>query len=75
MVKLKKIIWAFRYKRAVKTADRMHSLDGRTYYVILWNGRMKVVPKWRMKQLVAQHRFRKGTTIRDIEKRALYIAG
>lgn len=43
------------------------------FYVIYLNGRLKVVPKKNIKELVARHRFRKGITVQDIEKRALFV--
>ena len=36
-------------------------------------GKLKVVPKKNICELIHRHRFRKGTTIRDIEKMALFI--
>lgn len=36
-------------------------------------GKLKVVPKRNICELIHHHRFRKGTTIRDIEKMALFI--
>lgn len=36
-------------------------------------GKLKVVPKRNICELIHRHRFRKGTTIRDIEKMALFI--
>lgn len=43
------------------------------YLVILLNGKLKVVPKQAVKELVRTHRFRKGVTPADIEKRALFV--
>ncbi len=43
------------------------------YFVIYLNGSLKVVPKKTIKELVARHRFRKGVTVDDIERRALFI--
>ena len=37
------------------------------------SGKLKVVPKRNICELIHRHRFRKGTTIRDIEKMALFI--
>ena len=54
---IKRMIFAWRYKRAVARACN----------------KLKVVPKRNICELIHRHRFRKGTTIRDIEKMALFI--
>lgn len=71
---IKDCIWAARYKHAVKQAKKYAALFNMTYYVILIDGHLKVVAKRRFKELIAQRRFRRGTTIQEIEKRALFIA-
>lgn len=73
MASLKTIIWALRYKRAVRKAERLASSFGMRYYVLLHNGRLVCVPKQNIKRLIHERRFKPGTTIGDIEKRALYI--
>lgn len=70
---IKRLIFAWNYKQAVKEAAKQAEVTGLRYYVILLNGRLKVVPKKTIKELIKNHRFRKGTTLRDIEKRALFI--
>lgn len=70
---IKRLFFAWNYKQAVKEAAKQAEVTGLRYYVILLNGRLKVVPKKTIKQLINNHRFRKGTTLRDIEKRALFI--
>ncbi len=72
--KLYRLIWAYRYKKAVKKANEFHKLFGMTYFVILMGGRLKVVPKKTLKTLWAKKRFRKGTSWEEIEKCALYVA-
>lgn len=71
---IKRIIFVWRYKRAVKKANKLSRLFGMKYFVISLNGGLKVVPKQTIRELVARRRFRKGVTVVDIEKRALYIA-
>lgn len=71
---LQRIIFAWRYKRAVRKAQKLANLFGLKYYVILLNGHLKVVPKQTIKQLIRGHRFRKGVRVQDIERRALFIA-
>lgn len=73
MRKIREIIWAIRYKIAVKKANRLAELFNMKYYVLYLNGKLKVVPKQNIKALIAKRRFKKGTTIEMIEKRALYI--
>lgn len=74
MIKLiKDLVFAWRYRRAVKKAKRLSRLFGMKYFVILLNGKLKVVPKQAIKELVRTHRFRKGVTAADIEKRALFV--
>jgi hypothetical protein len=70
---IRKIIWAMRYKRAVRKADRLAKAFGLRYYVILLRGRLMAVPKQTIKRLLRERRFKKGVTIHDIESRALYI--
>lgn len=64
---------AFKFKRAVRKAKNLHEITGYKYYVILMNDRMHVIPKSTIKTLVLRHRFKKGVTVRDIEKRALFV--
>lgn len=75
MIKLiKDIIFAWKFKRAVKKANKLSRLFGMKFLVIFMNGGLKVVPKQTIRELVRTRRFRKGVTVADIEKRALYIA-
>lgn len=69
---IKRLIFAYRYKNAVKQAIKLHDLTGRKYFVIVMGGKPKPVSKRTIKQLIAAHRFRRGTTVRDIENRALF---
>lgn len=74
MIKLiKDIIFAWKFKRAVKKADKLARLFGMKYLVIFLNGGLKIVPKQTVRELVRTHRFRKGVTVADIERRALYV--
>lgn len=70
---IKDMVFAWKYRRAVKKAKKMSRIFGMKYFVILLNGRLKVVPKQAIKELVRTHRFRKGVTAADIEKRALFV--
>ena len=70
---IKRMIFAWRYKRAVARACKYAKLYGRKYYVLYMGGKLKVVPKRNICELIHRYRFRNGTTIRDIEKMALFI--
>lgn len=70
---IKNIVFAWKFKRAVKKANKLSRLFGIKYMVISLNGELKVVPKQNIRELVRTHRFRKGVSVADIEKRALYI--
>ncbi|MDE6113521.1 MAG: hypothetical protein K2G49_00495 [Muribaculum sp.] len=64
---------AWRYKRAVRKAKKLAALFGMKYYVINLGGSLKVVPKQTVKELIRRRRFRKGVTVADIERHALFI--
>ena len=75
MLKLiKDCLWAARYKRKVREAKKLARLFNMTYFVFMLNGKLKVAPKQVLKDLIKQHRFKRGTTIKDIENKALFIA-
>ena len=57
----------------MKKAVELSRLYGMKFYVIRLNGKIKIVPKRTIKELVARRRFRKGVTVQDIEKRALFV--
>lgn len=70
---IKRLIFAWRFKRAVRKADRLHRLMRLKFFVIVLNGKLQVIAKQDARRLLRQRYFRKGTRIEDIEKRALYI--
>lgn len=70
---IKDIIFAVRFKRAVKKADYFRHITHRKYMVIVVNGKLEVISKQELKKFVSNGIFRKGTTIGDIEGKALYI--
>ena len=69
---IQKIIFSWRYRRAVSNAERLHRSTKRKYLVIILDGKPVAVSKQRLRRLVATRKFRKGVTLADIEKRALY---
>lgn len=70
---IKDLIFAFRFKRAVKKADRFHHITHRKYMVLVIDKRLEVLSKRELKTFIAHGIFRRGTTIRDIEQKALYV--
>ncbi len=70
---IKRLVFACRFKRAVKKADHFHHITHRKYMVLVINKRLEVLSKQELKKFIASGVFRKGTTISDIEAKALYI--
>ena len=70
---IKDIINAWRYKRAIRKAVKLQKLTGRKYFVLVVNGKLRVVAKQDIKMMVATRQFRKGVKVQDIEKRALFV--
>ena len=70
---IKDIIFGFRFKRAVKKADRFHHITHRKYMVLVINRKLEVLSKKEVRQFIANGIFRKGITAQDIERKALYV--
>lgn len=70
---IKDIIFGFRFKRAVRKADRFHHITHRKYMVIVINKKLEVLSKQEIRKFISNGIFRKGTTVGDIESKALYI--
>lgn len=70
---IKRYIFAWRYRRAVRKARKLAELFGMRYYVLAYRGRPVIIPKQTVKELIKRRRFRPGTTVADIEKTALFI--
>lgn len=70
---IKELIFGFRFRCAVRKADRFHHITHRKYMVIVIKGRLEVLSKQDIKKFVADGVFRKGMTVGDIERKALYI--
>ncbi|SES88859.1 MULTISPECIES: hypothetical protein [unclassified Prevotella] len=70
---IKDIVFAVRFKRAVRKADYFHHITHRKYMVIVVKGKLEVLSKQELKKFVSNGIFLKGTTIGDIEAKALYI--
>lgn len=70
---IKDIIFGLRFKRTVKRADDLHNITHRKYLVLVINKKLEVLSKQEVRKFVANGIFRKGTTVGDIERKALYI--
>lgn len=70
---IKDIIFGFRFKRAVRKADRFHHITHRKYMVLVINKKLEVLSKQEVRKFVAGGIFQKGITVGDIESKALYI--
>ena len=71
--KIKRYIFAWRYRRAVRRANRLSAMFGIKYYVLNIGGSLRVIPKHYVKDMLRRHCFRKGVKIEDIERIALFI--
>lgn len=69
---IKRLIFAFKYKRAVKRADYYRHITHRKHMVILLDGKLHVIAKQDIKTFIRKRLLRKGTTVTDVEKIALY---
>ena len=70
---IKDIIFGLRFKRAVKRAADLHNITHRKYLVLVINKKLEVISKQEVRKFLANGIFRKGTTVGDIERKALYI--
>lgn len=69
---IQRLLFAYRYKKAVRQADEFKKNTGLKHMVIVLNGSPKVAAKKDLCHLIRTRKFRKGTHIRDIERKALY---
>ena len=72
---IKDMILKYRIRRAIRLAGELSEVSKRKYLVLLVAGVPKVFSKQELKKMIAQRKFRKGTTIQDLEKRAILITG
>lgn len=68
----KKVVFALRYKRAVKKADKNQKLFKVKYQVYIVKGKPRAICKQRLENLAKAGYFGKGRKMKDIEKLALY---
>lgn len=70
---IKNLLFKYRLKKAVSVAIRQSQQTGRKYYVILFNGKPLPITKQRITHMVRTRKFKKGVTVTDIERQALFI--
>lgn len=70
---IRRIIFQWRKYIAIKAAIRAHEADGRKYLVIVLKGKPTVVSKGELRKWKARGAFKKGVTIQDFEKMALFV--
>lgn len=72
---IKDFILNYRIRRAIKLAEELSRVGKRRYLVLMVAGVPKVYSKQELKTMVRSRKFRKGTTIQDLEKKAILITG
>lgn len=72
---IKDLILGYRIKRAIRLAEELSRVSKRRYLVLMVAGIPKVYSKQELKKMIAQRKFHKGTTIQDLEKKAILITG
>lgn len=70
---IKDFILNYRIRRAIRLADELSKASRRKYLVLLVAGVPKVYSKQELKTMIRSRKFRKGTTIQDLEKKAILI--
>lgn len=70
---IKDFILNYRIRRAIRLADELSKASRRKYLVLLVAGMPKVYSKQELKTMILSRKFRKGTTIQDLEKKAILI--
>lgn len=72
---IKDLILSYRIKRAIRLAEELSRASKRRYLVLMVAGIPKVYSKQELKTMIRSRKFRKGTTIQDLEKKAILITG
>ena len=71
---IRRIIFQWQKYVAIKAAIRAHEADGRKYLVIVLEGKPTVVSKGELRKWMKRGVFKKGVTLQDFEKRALFVS-
>lgn len=70
---IKDMILNYKIRRAIRLAGELSKVEKRKYMVLMVAGVPKIYSKQELKRWIAMRKFRRGTTIRDLEKRAILI--
>ncbi len=70
---IKKIIFNYRKNRLIKLANKKAKLTGYRYLVIGWHGKLILSEKKYLKTLISKRKFKKGTTIQQLEAASIYV--
>lgn len=70
---IKRIILKIKVRNAIKEAQMLSNADGKRYLVIMYKGEPRVLAKQYLKKLLRMGKFKKGTTIQNIEKDAIIV--
>lgn len=70
---IRRIIYQWQKYLAIKAAIRAHEADGRKYLVIVLEGKPTVVSKGELRKMRARGAFKKGVSVQDFEKKALFV--
>lgn len=70
---IRELILNYRVRRAIKLAEELSRVSKRRYLVLMVAGVPKVYSKQELKEMIRKRKFRKGTTIGDLEKKAVLI--
>lgn len=70
---IKDMILDYKIRRAIRLAGELSKVEKRKYMVLMVAGVPKIYSKQELKRWIAMRKFRRGTTIRDLEKRAILI--
>lgn len=71
---IRRIIFQWRKYLAIKAAIRAHEADGRKYLVVVLDGKPTVVSKSEIRKMKARGALKKGVSVHDFEKVALFIS-
>lgn len=59
--------------RYIRKAEEMAALTGMKYFVLNYAGKLRILPKRTVGEMIRTRKTRKGVTMQDFEKKAIYI--
>ncbi len=71
--KIKKRIFNWKLERLIKKANKLNKLTKYKYMILMSAGKARIYRKADLKYMIKRRVFKKGTTIKMLEKQALYI--